>query len=114
MPEMVTASDLIHRVTIQEETRIPDGQGGYDGAWADITVKPRAWAKVTGLTGGEALSNLVERSTAQWRVIIRQRTGITTKNRLVWNGKELDIKSVLPHPANPRAFLLLICESEAI
>jgi SPP1 family predicted phage head-tail adaptor len=111
----MNAGDLRDRVIIHEEVQTPDGQGGYTTNWTPIAAAPQGvWAKVIGLTGDEALAGLVERSTATWRVTIRKRPGITTKHRLIWDGRTLNVKSVLPDPKEPRAALLLICESEAV
>lgn len=112
---MITTVDLTERVTIQVESRVEDGQGGYSTSWANIGSVPTAWAAVRGLSGGEALAAGVQRSVQQWRVIIRRRTDVTAKHRLKWSGTGteivMDIKAVMPLPDQPRDFTLLICES---
>jgi SPP1 family predicted phage head-tail adaptor len=110
----MNAGELRDRVTIEEQIKTVDEQGGQVTNWAAVASAPDISANVIGLTGDEALNGLVERSTATWRVMIRKRAGLTTKHRLLWNGIVLNIRSVLPHPKEPRAALLLVCESEAV
>jgi SPP1 family predicted phage head-tail adaptor len=105
------AGDLRDRVTIQQQNRSSNGQGGYTVAWADVSDTPEVWANVIGLTGDEAIEAAVERSSNRWRVTIRARTDVTGAHRLVWNGINLDVKSVMPLPSAPREGTLLICES---
>jgi SPP1 family predicted phage head-tail adaptor len=102
---------LRERVTVQQQVRTPNGQGGFSVAWSDVAAAPTIWAEVTGLSGDEAITAAVERSVTRWRVIIRKRTDITPAHRLVWNGVNLDVKSIMPLPSAPRALTLLICES---
>ena len=105
------AGKLNERVTIQAQARTPNGQGGFSTGWADVAAAPNVWARVMGLSGGESLESAVERSLMRWRVEIRQRTDVTTAHRLVWNGLNLDVKAVFPHPDAPRQTTVLLCES---
>ena len=108
------AGQLRDRVTIQAETRTANGQGGYSTSWSNVATTPTVCANILGLSGDEALQAGIQRSVQQWRVIVRKRSDLTTKHRLVWGGVNLDIKSVMPLPDEPRAFTLLMCESGAV
>lgn len=102
------AGRLRERVTIEGETRVANGQGGFTTGWSDVATKVPA--EITALSGDEALRLGVERSSSQYRVRIRRRADLTVKNRLTWKGQAMAIKSVLPDPRDPQAVQLLICE----
>lgn len=102
------AGRLRERVTIEGETRVKNGQGGFTTDWTEVATKVPA--EIIGLSGDEALRLGAERSSSQHRVRIRRRGDLTVKNRLVWKGHVMAIKSVLPDPREPQAMQLLICE----
>lgn len=106
----LAAGRLNRRATIQEPGRASNGQGGWTATgWQDVTT---VWAEVLPLSGDEALQAGVERSVQQWRVTIRRRDSVTTKNRLLVADVAFDIKSAVPHPQH-RDGTLLICETGA-
>jgi len=105
------AGQLRERITIEIEARTPNGQGGFTIAWASVSTSPVVWAEVIGLNGSEAIRAGIERSVSVYRINMRQRSDISARNRLQWNGQVLAIKSVLPHPDEPKAFLQLLCET---
>ena len=104
----IESGRLNKRVAIQAETRVPNGQGGYTTDW---THERYIWAEIIGLSGDEALAAGIERSVQQWRVTMRRRP-ISTKKRLLYDGRIFGIKSVLPDPRADDA-TLLICETVA-
>jgi head-tail adaptor len=59
------AGRLRERVTIEAETRVPNGQGGYATDWAPLPTAPTVWAEVIGLNGGEGIRAGVERSVSR-------------------------------------------------
>lgn len=96
-------------VTLESETRQSNGQGGFATVWSGIADGLRA--EIIGLTGDESINAAVERSVQRWRVTMRTRNpAIVTKQRLIWKGLTLNIKSAVPDPKD-RAAILLICES---
>ncbi len=107
------ASDLDQRISIQEERRLANGQGGYSTSWGPVPDS-EAWANIVGLSGGEAMEAGVQRNVQQWRVTIYLRPSVTPKNRLIWGGRVLDIKAAMPLPKDPRKFTLLMCESGSL
>lgn len=109
----IDSGRLNRRLTIQEETRQSNGQGGFTTSWSDVKT---VWAEVVGLSGDEALAAGIERSVQQWRITIRRRP-VTTKNRLIGKstmflGRIFNVKSVMPDPKADDA-TLLICETVA-
>lgn len=104
------AGRLRERVAIEEETSVPNGQGGFRAGWSTVAGAARVPAEIIGLSGDEALQSGAERAIATYRVRMRKRTGLTAKNRLQWNGQTMAIETVLPDPREPKTMLLLICE----
>jgi head-tail adaptor len=92
------------RVTFEQENLIDNGRGGRTRATGEDAWKPvkTVWAECLPLRGGEAMANLVERSTQLWRVTVRARPGFTTGMRLTWTdtliGKVVgNIRSLAPN-----------------
>jgi SPP1 family predicted phage head-tail adaptor len=111
---MVPAGRLRRRLVLQEEGRVPNGQGGWTTGWQDVGGGKPLRAEVIGLSGDEALQEMVKRNIQQWRVTIRKRPGVTTKNRLKEGALVYDIKSIMDDPREPERFWVLICETGAI
>lgn len=107
---MLAAGALNRRITIQRKTDVPDGSGGYDRAWADLTT---VWAKATPVAGKEALVAGTLRSSQPWRVEIRW-LDVKVDERITasWlpSGKHLEIQSV-SDPDGRRESLVLFCET---
>ncbi|MBY0583270.1 MAG: phage head closure protein [Sphingomonas sp.] len=68
----------------------PNGSGGFSSAWVPLMT---VWAEVIALRGGEALVQNVQRSTQLFRVTIRHRSDVTTANRLLFEGRPMNIIS---------------------
>ncbi len=82
----IDAGKLRTRVAIERENLVDNRRGGRtrvpgEDAWVNVDT---VWAECVPLRGGEALRNLVERSTQLWRVTIRARPGLSTGMRLTW------------------------------
>jgi head-tail adaptor len=106
------SSRLRERLDVQEPNVIDNGRGGRrvptgEDAWR--TTATKIAAEVLPLRGGEALNLGIERSTQIYRVTIRNRPGLTTANRFMWQGIALNIRT-LP-PSTDRATLVMTCES---
>ena len=109
------ASRFRERVSIQEPNFVDNGRGGRrtpDGedTWRDIAANIAA--EIIPLRGGEALSIGIQRSTQVYRVTMRKRPGITTANRLMWNGIALDVRTA--PPSIDRVTIVMTCESGGI
>ena len=106
----IDAGRLNKRVTIEEERRTDNGQGGSKTEWLPLEARASVWAEIIGLSGDEALRAGREKDVQTWRVTIRKRDDVSAKNRLKHKGTVYEIKSVLPDPKADDA-LLLICET---
>jgi len=91
------AGNLRHRVSIQEQTQVPDGMGGFTPSWAAITGMDSVPAAIWPLSSKEQLDAMKLESLATNRVRIRYRPGITAKNRIVFGSR---IFNILGAPIN--------------
>lgn len=103
--------DLRERVTIQSATQSRDTFGAVTETWSDVAV---VWANVTPLkytSGVEALVNSQGREVVNtaYTITLRFRTGVTERNKLIWNNTVLDVKRVID-PTGRREWLELLCE----
>jgi head-tail adaptor len=95
----IAIGELRDRVAIQQATRTPDGEGGYDVSWPG-TVIAIVWAKVTPASAGdEALRSDAVTAVHRYEVTIRYRADVAPKMRLSWTpyqgaAKVLEIQSV--------------------
>lgn len=84
------AGSLNRRVSIEVLESTPNGSGGFYSAWVPLMT---VWAEVIALRGGEALVQNVQRSTQLFRVTIRWRSDVTSANRLMLDGRAMNIIS---------------------
>lgn len=98
-----SAGELRERVTIQTKTRTRDAMGGYVESWTDTAT---LWALVRPMSGGERAQAGQQQSAADYKVVIRYRSGITPQQRLVWRGTPLNIRFIADR--GPRALYLEI------
>lgn len=94
------------RVTIEQEVRSADGQGGFTKSW---TVTATVWARVKPERGGEQLEAMRLEAQQMYRVTIRGGVTVTPKYRLGWNGLKLNIRSVT-NPDEKGRFLEILAE----
>ncbi|MFH1731833.1 MAG: phage head closure protein [Planctomycetota bacterium] len=105
------AGQLRHRVALQAATSAQDSYGEAIKTWA--TVKS-VWGRVEDLTGRELLLAQQVQSEATVRVTIRYPSGttLTSANRVVADGRTLEIVSVA-NPEGGRRELVLMCQEVA-
>lgn len=98
---------LKHKITIQRPGRIPDNGGGWTEGYTDYKTIA---ANVRPMTAKQ----LIEAEQAQFdvthRVTIRFRTDITRVDRIVYKGREFDIKTLINEDEANRALILLCVE----
>lgn len=98
-------SKFRHRITIQSVTEASDGQGGQDLTWAtDTTV----WALITPASSWESMQAMQLQTPITHKVTMRYRAGLTTKNRLLYDGRVFEIKSII-NPGEENFALELKC-----
>lgn len=98
---------LRHRVTIQEQAVIRNSYGEEIVTWVDVAT---VWASVLPGSSGERFlaSASREQATATHTVRIRYRAGLNPKMRLIWDGRTLNIESIID-PDGRRRDLVLLC-----
>lgn len=93
------ASRLKERITLETPVETPDGQGGMVRSWATYA---QCFAEVTALSldGGERIDAAREVMRLAYRIVLRARTDVTTRMRVVWKGRQLNIRLVIPGDAS--------------
>lgn len=87
---MTLANDLNKRVTIQVSAETKDADGLALDSWQDHAT---VWAAVEPLRGREYFAAAAVNAESTVRFRIRYRRGITSKMRLVYDGRIFNIKS---------------------
>jgi SPP1 family predicted phage head-tail adaptor len=101
---------LRHRVTLEAMTATADGAGGFSEAWnAWNTV----WAAVEPLEGTERLRAMQTGADVTHRVTIRFLPGVTSRLRVLHNGRVLHVVSPPIDHEERRQWLVLMCHEEA-
>lgn len=99
------------RITIQRVTRTQDTIGGTTETWTDLTT---VWAYIRPSAGAEALDGQRTnpqtryRATIWWKGDANGAPFYTAADRVIWQGREYGIESVVPVGRNERMELRLI------
>lgn len=101
---------LRHRLTIQAQSRTPNGSGGFTMTWADGTT---VWANVRPSGADEAVQGNEARPRATFEVDCRYRTDITTAKRLKWGTRILKVVGT-ENPDGKRRDMLVRCVEEVV
>ncbi len=83
---------LDRRITLQSIARTSDSQGGYTEVWSDIAS---VWAQIKPVKGYEKFQAMQNETPVSHDIIIRYRSGVTTKNRFTYDSRTFHIKEVL-------------------
>jgi SPP1 family predicted phage head-tail adaptor len=97
------AGELRDRVTLERFATVEDPRWGPKPSW---TVVGDIWAKVEPLSAGERPVNNGVQSEISHRVTIRYRDDVTSKERLTYRGRLLDIVGVLDVDGRKRELLI--------
>lgn len=89
-----SAGQLNQRVQLQQRGAGTSGLREANGSW--VNDGPEVWAQVTFLAGREAIANGAAVQTADARIVIRYRDGVTPSKRLLHKGRPFDIVSADP------------------
>jgi len=92
---MVRPGQLDQRIAIQDFTLAADGGGGLTKAWADLATDPDVWASVKAGGGGESTTEDRTNATAMTTFVIRNRSDIDERMRIVWEGLDYNIRHVM-------------------
>lgn len=106
------AGALDERITITREALTPDEIGGAVPSWSHVAT---VWAKVAPLSGRERdMANQTE-SPRNYRFTVRrsaQSAAFTTKDRLTWRGKVMNIRFIAD--AGPRGEYMTIDAEDGV
>lgn len=86
---------LDQRITLQRQIETPDGGGGVVRMWGNVANNACPWANVKAKAGREGLDE--GRTNATFIVVftIYNRTDLSEKDRIVWNGENYNIRGIL-------------------
>ena len=102
---ILKAGDLRERITLLTPgPTVPDSSGGH---LAGPATEAAVWAQVTPLGTRELLALGQTLNTAAYRITIRRRVGVSAKQRVRWQGRELNVQGVTADP--DREYLVLTC-----
>lgn len=96
---------LKHRVTLQRISRAEDGQGGFTETWDDIAT---LWASIEPLKGYERMQAMQLKTPTTHRVRLRYRADVTTKDRLIYDGRAFDVAEAI-NEGEAKLWLRLSC-----
>ena len=102
---MIDAGSLRERVTVQQATESRNRLGESISEWSTFA---QVWASVQGVSAREFLLAGQQQIELSHRVKMRYLTGLTSKMRLSWRGRTLEIISILEH--DNRSIHELICQ----
>ncbi len=110
-----TTSRLRHRVTLQQEIRIPDGAGGFSNSWQDMAD---LWAEINpanakSLYGIEKLFAGKIQAEISHKITIRYRSGMSTSMRLLFDNRAFNIRAINNIHENNEILELLVDEGVA-
>ena len=97
---------LRKRVTIAQESRTPDGRGGYALDWTTVAT---VWGDLRDLSSRERLAAQQLESDIAVAITIRHRTDITSAMRATVDGVNYQIRGVRD-PDGRKSMLILDCE----
>lgn len=108
---MIALGRLRQRVTIQQESRVDDGAGGYALSWQDVAV---VWAAVEPTGGREIVFAGRVEARVTHRVILRYRADVTAAMRVVYDGRAFAVRAVVNLGERDRFTQLLVEEGGAV
>jgi len=104
----IKPSRLRFRVIIQQKQRVIDSDGITSETW--VNVATNVPAGVYALSGGELIA--VAQTVAQYnaRITMYKRNDIDESMRIVFDGRNYDIKDIIPDPTN-ELYITLMCKT---
>jgi SPP1 family predicted phage head-tail adaptor len=100
--------DLKHRVTLQYQTRVADGMGGWTISWVDSgTVYAAIWP----VSASEIIQAQAPTMVVTHRIRIRYRSVLKAGWRVSWSGRYFNIVSIVDVNMNHRTLDLMVKEA---
>ena len=103
----VQLGDLTERVAIEENRETYDANGDPTEAW---TVTDNRWARVESADGTEAVEAGRVTAEQRFKFTMRYVTNMTPANRLTWDSRTFEIKSVENPDAHKVAHVVVAVE----
>ncbi len=105
------AGKLRHRVAIQESVSAPDVIGGQILTWQNKMGMDSVPAHIMPLNSKEQLDAMKLESVITNKIKIRYRTGITSKNRIVFGSRIFNIKGApINYDEKSRELIFMVTE----
>ena len=101
--------DLQKRITLQYQTKVADGMGGFTVSWADTAT---VFAAIWPTSANERIQAMQEVMTVTHRIRIRYRTGIRASWRVKFGNRYFSISSII-NPSEKNEMLDLLCKEVA-
>jgi SPP1 family predicted phage head-tail adaptor len=100
---------LRHRVTIQSMTETQDGTtGAITESWSDVAT---TWAAIQPLSGREFIAAQEKGGEITARIVIRYRSDVTEKMRILHKSTVYDIQKPLPDADSGTEYLTLMVKA---
>ncbi len=106
---MARPGKLNERITFQAATLVSDGGGGSTKTWANLATTPTVWCEVKAQTGREVFDSERDNASSLVKFTIRNRSDIDETMRIVWRGKNHNIRDV-PGVSPHDMYLTIIAE----
>ena len=110
MARRASTISLDERVTFERATNVSDGGGGSTLTWATYFT---CAAMVEAISGRERANADQTQSPRNYRVTLwrsSETAGLTTRDRLDWRGKKMQIRFIADEGPRP-LYLMLDCEA---
>ena len=109
----IAAGQLRNHITFQEDVSTAvDDLGAHVPAWTVLPKTPGVHAKITATGGGETLRGIMIEAGIESVVEIRHRTDITSKMRITFGSRTLNIERAID-PTGMQEDLVLLCKEVA-
>ena len=104
------SGQLRHTIAIQEQSATSDGMGGQSLSWSNVSGMATVPAAIWPVSSKERIESLKLELQITHKIRIRYRSGITSKNRLVFGSRIFNIISILNHDEKNIQLDLLVVE----
>ena len=108
MSAITSPSELDKRVTLQHQTRTPDGMGGFTVTWTDAAT---VWAAIWPVSASETIQAAQATMTVTHRIRIRFRSVLKASWRIAWAGRYFNIVSIIDPNMAHRWLDIMVKES---
>lgn len=100
--------DLKKRVTLQHQTKVADGMGGFVTTWTEAAT---VWAAIWPVSATETIQSAMATMTITHRIRIRYRSVLKASWRVSWAGRYFNIVSIIDPNMSNRWLDILVKEA---